>query len=234
MDDASSSSRSSEDDPDLQGTIPPPSPHVILLVGVMFSIIGGFMLIASIGLSWVVEFGSFPVPLDPLQNWYLPDLISMNDWYYLMYLIPLSGITITVFSAISFFTENKSNHRAWTIGVIVTSVLPIIFTSAALVWLYFDFVNVGRMGAVFGPASYVSAFGCVLVIAGGAIQLLDSLRHPRKRGFRKPGPMTFKESRTFGGDKVDRLNVSGDKRCPSCNSPISDNWEICPVCRQEI
>lgn len=207
---------------------------MVLLVGVLFSVIGGILLIASTGLSWIVEFNI----VHPLQRWYLADLTSMSDWYFLMYLIPISGVAITIFSILSYFTENKSNHRMWTIGVITTSILPIIFTTVSLVWLYFDFVNVRRMGAAFGPASYVSAFGCVLVIAGGTIQLLDSLRHPRGRGFRKPEPMTFRESRTFGGDLEDERvkisEISGDQRCPSCNSPISENWEVCPVCRQEI
>lgn len=200
--------------------------HQMLLLGILLCLIGGAMMLSSSVLSWVSEVPSPFMPEGAGVEWYITDLASTDNLYLLLYLIPVSGALLIVLSILSLLTEGGNLHPFSAIGSLATAVLAVALLGIALIWLMDSFIDSPGRDALFGPASYICVFGGVLCLAGGWMQLQAYLSGRRSHPMAKA--VTFREPKRW------EEPPTAEERCPGCISPVSPDWDRCPVCGRDL
>jgi hypothetical protein len=226
--------------------------HLSVVLGITFCVIGGAVVASSFILDWVM------LELGNLTIW---NLLDIGGVYLLALLVPLSGILVAILSSLDILAEKgrKRFKSIASIGALVFALLTII--SLVLVGLQIETDYVGPEGADFGPALFMSVFGGVLAISGGMILTIDYLEARARRGrftasggsaqlkaALKPAAGARKaKSKTeqkevrgeeFSAREANELELnrpsSSGLECPNCYSPVQPNWQICPICGQEL
>jgi hypothetical protein len=226
--------------------------HLSVVLGITFCVIGGAVVASSFILDWVM------LATGNLTIW---DLLDIGGVYLLALLVPLSGVLVAILSSLDILAEKgrKRFKSIASVGALVFALLAII--SLVLVALQIETDYVGPEGAGFGPALFMSVFGGVLAISGSMILTIDYLEARARRGrFTASGgsaqlksalrPATGakkaksktvdKEVRgeMFSAREANELELnrpsSSGLECPNCYSPVQPNWQICPICGQEL
>jgi hypothetical protein len=226
--------------------------HLSVVLGITFCVIGGAVVASSFLLDWVLP-GS-----GNLSMW---DLIQRGGIYLLVPLIPIAGGWVAIISSLDILAEKgrKRFKGLASIGALAGSLLLVISLIIVALQIESDYVAGGD--ASFGPALFMSVFGGVLALSGGMILTIDYLEARRRRGrftasggsaqlksalkpakgAKKAKPQTMdkelreemlaaKEARDM---ELNQPSSSG-LECPNCYSPVQPNWQICPVCGQEL
>ncbi len=224
--------------------------HLSVVLGITFCVIGGAVVASSFILDWVV-FAS--------RNLSLWDLVDAGGAYILAPLVPLAGAMVAIFSSLDVLAE-KGRRRfksIASIGALGSSLLAVIVIILIALEIEKDYV--GPEGANFGPALFMSVFGVVLAFSGGMILTIDYLEARARRGrftasggsaqlrsaFRpatptkkpRPSPKGDQEAAPTPKESLEtELNrpAPSGLECPNCYSPVQPNWQICPICGQEL
>lgn len=207
--------------------VPPPTPHIILLICLVFCIVGGVLMICSAGLGWVVEAAGEGVT-NPDRVLYLTDIIEYGGEYALL-LVPVIGGAAVLFLSLICYLKEKHRNRIWPISCGITSLVTTIAMIVSIIYLGSDLAKFGE-NSFLGPAPYILVFGGVLQIAGAIILLLNTaLTSPDLKIGTKPVAVPPYTGTSKNASAGDNRSVS-EKLCPSCHSPIRESWQICPVC----
>ena len=226
--------------------------HLSVVLGITFCVIGGAVVASSFILEWVL------LASGNLSLW---DLVALGGLYLLAPLVPLCGVLVAVLSSLDVLAEKgrKGFKAPSSLGAMAFAVLGVV--SIVIVALQVESDYVAPHGAGFGPALFMSVFGGVLALSGGLVLTIDYLEARARRGRftasggsaqlkaalrpatgkkkARPGPMeeeardeapASKEAREA---ELNRPAPSG-LECPNCYSPVQPNWQICPICGQEL
>jgi len=226
--------------------------HLSVVLGITFCVIGGAVVASSFLLDWVLP-GSGNISM-----W---GLVERGGIYLLVPLIPIAGGLVAIFSSLDILAEKgrKRFKSIASIGALAFSLLLVISLVIVALQIEGDYVATGD--ASFGPALFMSVFGGVLALSGGMILSIDYLEARRRRGkFVASGgsaqlksalrPATgAKRAKSQTMDKELREEMLASKEahemelnrpaasgleCPTCYSPVQANWQICPICGQEL
>ncbi|MDD1756618.1 MAG: zinc ribbon domain-containing protein [Methanomassiliicoccales archaeon] len=226
--------------------------HLSVVLGITFCVIGGAVVASSFILDWVLP-GS-----DNISMW---DLLQRGGVYLLVPLVPMTGGLVAIISSLDILAEKgrKRFKSIASIGALACSLLLVISLVIVALQIEADYVAAGD--ASFGPALFMSVFGGVLALSGGMILTIDYLEARRRRGrFTASGgsaqlksalkPTTGKKKakpQTMDKEFRDEVLAAKEARdtelnrpapsgleCPTCYSPVQPNWQICPICGQEL
>jgi hypothetical protein len=226
--------------------------HLSVVLGITFCVIGGAVAASSCILDWALP-GS-----DSVSMW---ELFERGGVYLLAPLVPVAGALAAIFSSLDILAEKgrKRFKSIASLGALAASLLLVISLVIVAFQIESDYVAGGE--ASFGPALFMSVFGGVLALSGGMILTIDYLEARRRRGrFVASGgsaqlksvlrpPSGTKKAKAKTADKrLDEgapltkeereleLNrpVTSGLECPTCYSPVQPNWQICPICGQEL
>lgn len=226
--------------------------HLSVVLGITFCVIGGAVVASSFILDWVL------LASENLSLW---DLLSVGGAYLIAPLVPLAGALVAIFSALDVLAEKgrKRFKSVASIGSLAFSLLVVVSIVVVAVQIEADYV--GPEGADFGPALFMSVFGGVLALAGGMILTIDYLEARARRGrftasggsaqlrsalkpttgTKRPKPKSMgkeapEEMPSTKEARAVELNqpASSGLECPNCYSPVQPNWQICPICGQEL
>ncbi|MFW5914218.1 MAG: zinc ribbon domain-containing protein [Thermoplasmatota archaeon] len=215
--------------PDGKG-LPPPTPHLTLLVSVAFCVIGGALILSSSALSWVVEVGSGEV-WDPDRVWGIDELLGYSPAYLVIPMTVIGGVTVITLSMTTLLTERRIRRDVLPMATVGSAFLTTAVAAILMVRLGSDLGDLSS-GAVCGPAAYLLVFGCVLIMAGGLMLMLQTIQHPRSTQFRGE-QVSFRTWRGSTGKREDYQDER-DSRCPKCNSPVNSSWRLCPLCGNQL
>jgi hypothetical protein len=225
--------------------------HLSVVLGITFCVIGGAVVASSFILDWVL------ITTGNLSIW---DLLNVGGVYLIAPLVPVAGALVATFSALDVLAEKgrKRFKSIASIGSLAFSLLAVI--SIVLVAVQIEADYVGSEGADFGPALFMSVFGGVLALSGGMILTIDYLEARARRGrftasggsthlksalkpttgTKKPKPksMGTGQEATLSSKEARETELnqppSSGLECPNCYSPVQPNWQICPICGQEL
>ncbi len=240
----------------------PKKRHPAVYTGMAFAILGGLMIAATLLVSWV---DSYDISTNELVGQlYLWDLAGHPDWdiiYILALLAPIAGAACAIVSGAALANEKRIGIRRFAaLGVLAASVTAAVVI-IAMIWLLKEqYIAEQVYRSIYGPAIFLSVFGCVLAVAGGIVLTVDYSQSKRKRGMfvTAPGSKHLKtalkpakrghQSRqnTFHDERSQDDEMLGDERgpeataeeeelsCPNCQSPVKASWKLCPVCGEEL
>ncbi len=239
----------------------PKKRHPAVYTGIAFAILGGLMIASTLFVSWV---DSFDLATNDLVGQLLIwDMAGVSDWiglYYLALIAPVIGIMCAALSGIALVKEKRTGlRRLAAIGCLITSVVA-ASVIALLIWLLREeYISEQLDRSIYGPAIFLSVFGCVLAVAGGIVLAVDYYRSERRKGTfitaagskhlktalkpAKRGHPTFeKESQDKEirdemlaiREKSDASKDEEEISCPNCQSPVKADWKRCPVCGVDL
>lgn len=226
--------------------------HLSVVLGITFCVIGGAVVASSFILDWV---------LLTSQNLSMWDLLERGGAYLLVPLVPIAGALVAIISSLDVLAEKgrKRFKAPASLGALACSLLAVISLIVVALQIEVDYVELE--GANFGPALFMSVFGGVLALSGGIILTIDYLEARARRGrFSASGgsaqlksalkPATGKKkakSEPMDKEVRDEMLAAKEARdaelnrpapsgleCPNCYSPVQPNWQICPICGQEL
>ena len=120
------------------------------------------------------------------------------------------GAACAIVSANALANERRiSLRRLAAIGVLATSVTAAIAISILIWQLKDQYISEQLSRSVYGPAIFLSVFGCVLAVAGGIVLMADYLGSERKKG-------TFAAS--AGRSRTSRSNAASIAAMPPFTS----------------
>ena len=240
--------------------------HPAIFTGMAFAILGGLMIASTFLVSWV---DSYDITTSALvKQLFVWDLTGVQEWdtvYYLALLAPIVGATCAILSGIALANEKRTKLRRFAaMGVLVTSVMASVIV-IALIWLLrerYIFESLNR--SIYGPAIFLSVFGCVLAVAGGIVLSVDYVQSERQRGtfvtaagskhlktalrpvkrgqsrrnkeFQDMEPQDKEMRDEMMAEEKEPEEIEEDEglTCPNCQSPVKANWKLCPVCGAEL
>jgi hypothetical protein len=239
----------------------PKKRHPAVFAGIAFAILGGAMIASSFLVSWVDSYDFVTnALLKQLLIWNLTGVSDANGIYYLAFLIPIFGVCCATLASIALVDERRNELRRLAIvGVLVTSVAA-AFITTLLIWLLREeYINDQLNRSIYGPAIFLSVFGCVLAVAGGIVLVVDYSHSQRKKGtfvtaagskhlgialkpIKRGHPNQEKESQDKELQEEMRAAegandlTEGEEglSCPNCRSPVKASWRLCPVCGEEL
>jgi hypothetical protein len=218
------------------------------------------MIAATFLVSWV---DSYDVSNELVGQLYVWDLAENPEWgviYFLALLVPIAGAACAIISGTALANEKRIGIRRFAaLGVLATSVMAAVAVTM-MIWLLREQYIVEQLDrSIYGPAIFLSVFGCVLAVAGGIVLAVDYSQTERKRGTfaTAPGSKHLKTAlkpvkRGHPGREKEsqheeirdemlateeRSGPSEDEEeiaCPSCNSPVRADSKVCPVCGEEL
>jgi hypothetical protein len=239
----------------------PKKRHPAVLTGMAFAILGGLMIASTFLVSWV---DSYDISTNALMmQLYAWSLAGHPEWgaiSYLALLAPILGAVCAILSGTALANEKRIGlRRLAAMGVLVTSVMA-AFIIIALIWLLKEEYIAGMAyRSIYGPAIFLSVFGCVLAVAGGIVLVVDYIQsergkgsfvtttgskhlktalRPVKRGH--PGRERESQDKEIRDEMLateERSDPSEDEEemaCPSCKSPVRADSKVCPICGEEL
>lgn len=242
----------------------PKKHHPAVYTGMAFAILGGLMVTSTFLVSWVDSYDI--VSKDLVRQLFVWDLANHPEWgiiYYLALLAPIAGAACAIISGTALANEKRVGIRRFAaLGVLATSVSAAVVI-IALIWLLKEQYIVEQLDrSVYGPAIFLSVFGCVLAVAGGIVLATDYRQTEGKKGAfvatagskhlkaaLKPVKRGEQSSRKFKDDEFQDDDIRGEMlgeekepdqsegeelACPNCQSPVKANWKLCPVCGEEL
>ena len=242
----------------------PEKRHPAVYAGMAFAILGGVMIASALLVSWVDSFDPLNSLVRQLFTWDLPGIPDLGVVYFLAIIAPISGIACAALSAIALAGERRRGLRKTAaIGALVTSAEAALFT-ALLIWMLREqFIIVQLERSIYGPAIFLSVFGCVLAVAGGIVLAADYFQSERKKGafVTAPGSKHLKTAlkpakrgqpsrgRGFRDRELQSKEIRDEMlaaeeteaavdeerlSCPNCQSPVKASWKQCPVCGEGL
>ena len=246
---------------DLNERLMPKKRHPAVYTGMAFAILGGLMVAATFLVSWV---DSYDISTDALvMQLYAWSLAGHPEWgaiSYLALLAPIIGATCAILSGTALANEKRIGlRRLAAIGVLVTSVMAALIITA-LIWLLKEEYIVGVVyRSIYGPAIFLSVFGCVLAVAGGIVLMVDHIQSERgkgsfvttagskhlktalkpvKRGHpgreRESQDKEIRDEMLATEEQSDPFEDEEEIACPSCKSPVRADSKVCPICGEEL
>lgn len=198
--------------------------HDAIMAGGVFTIIGGFLMVVSALLPWVV-FGEEQVNM--------LDLIS-SDMVYVT--LPASSavgcllLILTLVILIKAFMSHRPLNRLPLIQAFIS------MAGALLVIATFLLVRRDYQGtdALYGAGAFTDVVGAILLMAGALlIQLMSGHR-------RKPAATGFRSLAERSGEPQGRKEWKPPESsvkaptCPSCGGELRPGWKACPSCGYAI
>jgi len=240
--------------------------HPAIYVGIAFAILGGLMIASTYFVSWADSFDSITGSL--VKQLFVWNLVGVQEWgsiYYLTLLAPIIGVTCAILSGIALAKEKRIKLRQFSaMGVLLTSMMASALV-IALIWLLKeDFIREQLNRSIYGPAIFLSVFGCVLAVAGGIVLSVDYVQSERNKGAfmtaagskhlqralrpvkrgspsrdrefkdREPKDDEMREEMLAERKETEEAEDDGSLSCPNCQSPVKANWKLCPVCGAEL
>jgi hypothetical protein len=238
----------------------PKKRHPAVYTGIAFAILGGLMIASSLFVSWVDSFDSFDVVVKQLFVWDISSLPDFSIIYYLALIVPIVGMACATLSIIALVKEKRIRLRKLAaVGVLVTSADAALFTFLLIWFLKEQYINEQLDRSIYGPAIFLSVFGCVLAVAGGIVLVVDYVQSERKKGSfvttvgsrhlktaLKPAKRGHSGGERESQDKEirdemlaveEQSDPSEDEEeiaCPSCKSPVRADSKVCPICGEEL
>ncbi len=161
----------------------PQKRHPAVYTGMAFAILGGLMIAATFLVSWVDSYDSGNALVEQLFVW---DMGGNPEWgtiYYLALLAPIAGAACAIVSGTALANERRAGLRRFAaMGVLATSVIAAIAISVLILLLKEQYIAEQLDRTIYGPAIFLSVFGCVLAISGGIVLMVDYLSSERKKG----------------------------------------------------
>jgi hypothetical protein len=244
----------------------PKKRHPAVYTGMAFAILGGLMVAATFLVSWVDSYDASSNVL--LRQLYVWDLAGHSEWdsiYFLAFLAPIAGAACAIISGTALANEKRIGIRRFAaMGVLATSATAAVVVTLMIWLLREQYIAEQLDRAIYGPAIFLSVFGCVLAVSGGIVLAVDYSQTERKRGTfaTAPGSKHLKTAlkpvkrgqqsrgRKFQDDEPQdreiREEMLGEERepeatdeeeelsCPNCKSPVKSSWKLCPVCGEEL
>ncbi len=240
--------------------------HPAIYVGIAFAILGGLMIASTFLVSWVDGFDNLTDAL--VKQLFVLDLAGIQEWdsiYYLALLAPIVGATCAILSSMALAKEKRTKLRQFSaMGVLLTSMMASVLV-IALIWLLKEnYIREQLNRSIYGPAIFLSVFGCVLAVAGGIVLSVDYVQSERNKGtlitatgskhlktalrpVKRGRPTRDREfqDRKSQDDEIRDEMLAEEKgpegaedeeglTCPNCQSPVKANWKLCPVCGTEL
>ena len=242
---------------DLRQRTPPKKRHLAIYAGIAFAILGGLMVASTPLVSWVDSFDANNVLVEQLFVW---DMSAVSaDLNYLALAAPIVGIACAALSILTLMREERVGlRRLAAIGVMLTSAAAAVITALLILMLKEQYIVEQLDRSIYGPAVFLSVFGCVLAVAGGISLVADYIQSERNKGafvtaagskhLKTALRPTTRGSRGWESGSHDleireeMLSVSrGTGRrdesgmpCPNCKSPVKADWSRCPICGEEL
>ncbi len=240
--------------------------HPAIYVGIAFAILGGLMITSTFLVSWVDSFDNITDSL--VKQLFVLDLADVREWgsiYYLALLTPIVGATCAVLSSMALVKDKRTKLRQFSaMGVLLTSMMVSVLV-IALIWLLKEnYISEQLNRSIYGPAIFLSVFGCVLAVAGGIVLSVDYVQSERNKGAlitaagskhlrtalrpvkrgRPSKRREFHDNESQDFEIRDEMLAEQKKpegaqdeeglSCPNCQSPVKANWKLCPVCGTEL
>ena len=236
----------------------PKKRHPAVVTGMAFAILGGLMTASSLFVSWVDSYDALDVLVKQLFVWDMSSIPDFGIIYYLALILPIVGMACAALSVIALVKEKRTNLRKLAaVGVLVTSADAALFTTLLIWFLKEQYINEQLDRSIYGPAIFLSVFGCVLAVAGGIVLVVDYIQSERKKGsfVTAAGSKHLKTAlRPVKKEHPGRERESQDKEirdemlateersdpseeeitCPSCKSPVRADSKVCPICGEEL
>lgn len=207
--------------------VPPPTPHIILMICLIFCIVGGILMVCSAGLGWVVE-AAEDGATNPDHVLYLTDIVEYGGQYLWLLIPVIGGLAVLLFSIICYLKE-KQQKGIWSLTCAIVSIITTTAMVVSIIYLNNDLAKFGE-NSMLGPAAYILVFGGVLQVAGAVILLINTfLSSTDVKGAVRPfavPPHVEPANHKPGGNE----RSFPEKLCPGCQSPVKASWQICPVC----
>lgn len=227
--------------------------HLSVVLGITFCVIGGAVVTSSLLLDWVLSVSG---------NESLWSLVGKGGIYLLAVLVPLAGLLTAIVSSVDVLADKgrKRFKAPASLGSLACALLAMLSLIAVALQINADFV--APAGDSFGPALFMSVFGGVLAVSGSIILTVDYLEARARKGrFSASGGSSqlravlrpssrSKRSRQEEMVKEVREELLASKEarkaaleeaeqsqgldCPNCHSPVESNWQICPICGEEL
>jgi hypothetical protein len=244
---------------DFNDRLMPKKRHPAVYTGIAFAILGGLMIASSLFVSWVDSYDPLNVLVRQLFVWDMPSIPDFNIIYYLALIAPISGVACAALSIIALVKEKRTGLRKLAaLGVLVTSADAALFTTLLIWFLKEQYIIEQLERSIYGPAIFLSVFGCVLAVAGGIVLVTDYIQSERRKGSfvttagskhlrialkpvkrghqSREREFQDKEIRDEMIAREEQSDLSDDEEisCPSCRSPVRADAKICPICGEEF
>jgi hypothetical protein len=238
----------------------PKKRHPAVYTGIAFAILGGLMIASSLFVSWVDSFDSFDVLVKQLFVWDMSSLSDFSIVYYVALIAPIVGMACAALSIIALVKQKRMGLRKLAaVGALVTSAVATVFTSILIWFLREQYINEQLDRSIYGPAIFLSVFGCVLAVAGGIVLVVDYIQSERKKdsfvitagsrhlktalkpakrgrsaGERETQDKEIRDEMLATEEQSDPSEDEEEIACPSCKSPVRADSKVCPICGEEL
>jgi hypothetical protein len=243
----------------------PKKRHPAVYTGMGFAILGGLMIAATFLVSWVDSYDASNELVGQLYVW---DMAGHPEWdiiYFLALLAPIAGATCAIISGTALANEKRIGIRRFSaLGVLATSVMAALVVTIMIWLLREQYIAEQLNRSIYGPAIFLSVFGCVLAVSGGIVLAVDYSQTERKKGTFAiaPGSKHLKTAlkpvkraqqsreRKFQDDEPQDREICKEMleeetepeateeeeelSCPKCQSPVKASWKLCPICGEEL
>ncbi len=235
--------------------------HPAVYTGMAFAILGGLMIVSTFLVSWVDSYDlATNAVVQQLFVWNMGGHPGWGVMTYLALLAPITGAACAVLSGLALASQKRTKLRKLAaMGVLVTSVMAAAIIIVLLFLLKEQYIAEQLDRSIYGPAVFLSVFGCVLAVAGGIVLSADYFQSERRKGSfvtaagskhlktalkpvkrGRPGQdkefedKEMREEMLAEDRESDTAEDEEEAPCPNCKSPVKSSWKLCPVCGAEL
>ena len=238
----------------------PKKRHPAVLTGMAFAILGGLMIASSLFVSWVDSYDPLDALVKQLFVWDMSSIPNFSIIYYLVLILPIVGMACAALSVIALVKEKRTNLRKLAaVGVLVTSADAALFTTLLIWFLREQYISEQLDRSIYGPAIFLSVFGCVLAVAGGIVLVVNYIQSERGKGLfvtaagskhlktglrpvkrehpgreRESQDKEIRDEMLATEERSDPSEEEEEIACPSCKSPVRADSKVCPICGEEL